>query len=74
MRPRLRAGGPASDIAIQAQEIHKARERIALTLSQQTGKPLDQVLNDIERDRWMSAQEAVEYGLVSRIIVRNADL
>ena len=46
----------------------KARERIACTIARQTGKPLEVVLADIERDRWMSAEEAVDYGLVSRII------
>ena len=58
----------ASDIAIQAREMVKARERIACTIARQTGKPLEVVLADIERDRWMSAEEAVDYGLVSRII------
>lgn len=73
-QPSGGAGGPASDIAIQAQEIIKARERIARTIARETGKPLERVLADIERDRWMSAEEAVDYGLVSRIIERKADL
>jgi len=67
-QPSGGAGGPASDIAIQAREMVKARERIAGTIARQTGKPLEMVLADIERDRWMSAEEAVDYGLVSRII------
>ena len=58
----------ASDIAIQAREMVKARERIAGTIAHQPGKPLEVVLEDIERDRWMSAEEAVDYGLVSRVI------
>ncbi|HYF43802.1 MAG TPA: ATP-dependent Clp protease proteolytic subunit [Ramlibacter sp.] len=73
-QPSGGAGGPASDIAIHAQEIIKARERIAQTIARETGKPLDTVLNDIERDRWLSAEEAIEYGLVSRIIHRKTDL
>lgn len=73
-QPSGGAGGPASDIAIQAQEIIKARERIARTIARETGKPLERVLADIERDRWMSAEEAVDYGLVSRIIERKAEL
>ena len=68
------AGGPASDIAIHAQEIIKARERIARTIARETGRPLDGVLEDIERDRWLSAEEAIEYGLVGRIINHKADL
>lgn len=73
-QPSGGAGGPASDIAIHAQEIIKARERIAQTIARETGKPLDTVLNDTERDRWLSAEEAIEYGLVSRIINRKTDL
>nr|WP_315428536.1 ATP-dependent Clp protease proteolytic subunit [uncultured Albidiferax sp.] len=73
-QPSGGAGGPASDIAIQAREIVKARERIARTIARETGKPLEQVLVDIERDRWLSAEEAVEYGLVSRIIERKTEL
>jgi len=73
-QPSGGAGGPASDIAIQAREIVKARERIARTIARETGKSLDVVLADIERDRWLSAEEAVEYGLVSRIIQRKTEL
>ena len=73
-QPSGGAGGPASDIAIQAREIVKARERIARTIARQTGKPLEVVLADIERDHWLSAEEAVDYGLVSRIIENKAAL
>jgi len=73
-QPSGGAGGQATDIAIQAQEILKARQRIAHEIARETGKPLDVVLADIERDRWLSAAEAVEYGLVSRIIQRKAEL
>ena len=73
-QPSGGAGGSASDIAIQAVEIVKARERIARTIARQTGKSLEVVLTDIERDRWLSAEEAVEYGLVSRIIERKVEI
>ena len=73
-QPSGGAGGPASDIAIHAREIIKARERIAQTISRETGKPLDSVLADIERDRWLSAEEAIEYGLVGRIIQNKSEL
>ncbi|MGE0348856.1 ATP-dependent Clp protease proteolytic subunit [Hydrogenophaga sp.] len=73
-QPSGGAGGSASDIAIQAVEIVKARERIARTIARQTGKSFEVVLADIERDRWLSAEEAVEYGLVSRIIERKAEI
>ena len=73
-QPSGGAGGQATDIAIQAQEIIKARERIAREISRETGKPLDTVLLDIERDRWLSADEAVAYGLVGRVIKNKADI
>ena len=60
--------------AIHAKEIIKARERIAQTIARETGKPLDSVLQDIERDRWLSAEEAIDYGLVGRIIQNKAEL
>ena len=73
-QPSGGAGGPASDIAIQAREILRARERIARTIARETGKSLEVVLDDIGRDRWFSAEEAVDYGLVSRVIERKAQL
>ena len=73
-QPSGGAGGPASDIAIHAREIIKARERIARTIARETGRPYDQVLVDIERDRWLSAEEAIEYGLVGRIVQHKADV
>jgi ATP-dependent Clp protease protease subunit len=73
-QPAGGAGGRASDIAIQAREIIKVRERIAKTVAAQTGQKLDKVLADMERDYWMSADEAVAYGIVSRVIERQADL
>jgi ATP-dependent Clp protease protease subunit len=73
-QPSGGAGGPATDISIQAQEILKARERIARTIARETGQPLETVMVDIERDRWLSAEQAVLYGLVSRIIERRSEL
>jgi ATP-dependent Clp protease, protease subunit len=68
------AGGRASDIAIQAREIIKVRERIARVVAVQTGQAYDKVLADMERDYWMSAEEAVAYGIVSRVIDRQSEL
>jgi ATP-dependent Clp protease protease subunit len=73
-QPSGGAGGQATDIAIQAREIIKARERIAIVIARETGRPLERVLSDIERDHWMSPEEAIDYGLVSRIIQTRADL
>lgn len=73
-QPAGGAGGQASDIAIQAKEILRVRERLAATISQATGQPLERVRLDIERDFWMSTDEAIAYGLVSRVIERQVDL
>ncbi|HWP18192.1 MAG TPA: ATP-dependent Clp protease proteolytic subunit [Burkholderiaceae bacterium] len=73
-QPSGGAGGQATDIAIQAKEIIKARERIARTIARETGQPFERVMADIERDRWLSPEEAVDYGLVGRVIERQADL
>jgi ATP-dependent Clp protease protease subunit len=73
-QPSGGVGGQASDIAIQAREIIRIRERIAKVISKETGQPLERVVNDIDRDYWMSSDEAVEYGLVSKIIVNQREL
>lgn len=73
-QPSGGAGGQATDIAIQAREIVKVRERIAELIAGETGQSLAKVTADIERDYWMSAAEAREYGLVSKIIVKQSEL
>ncbi len=73
-QPTGGAGGQASDIAIQAREIVKMRERIAATIAQETGNPLEKVLTDIDRDYWMTADEAIAYGLASRKIIHSSEL
>ncbi|CAM4145612.1 ATP-dependent Clp protease proteolytic subunit [Kerstersia similis] len=73
-QPSGGAGGRASDMALQAKEIIKARERIAAVIARQTGQPLERVREDIEQDLWMPAVDAVAYGLVSRIIERRSEL
>ncbi len=73
-QPAGGAGGQATDIAIQAKEILRTRERIARVIAKQTGKPYETVVSDMERDFWMSADEAVKYGIASRVIERQGDL
>jgi ATP-dependent Clp protease, protease subunit len=73
-QPSGGAGGQATDIAIMAREIIKARERIAQVIARETGQKLEKVLVDIERDNWMGPEEAVEYGLISRIIQNRSEL
>ena len=73
-QPAGGAGGQASDIAIQAREILRTRERIAKVIATQTGQKLERVQTDMERDYWMSAEEAIDYGIVSRVIERQSEL
>ncbi|MBK9219364.1 MAG: ATP-dependent Clp protease proteolytic subunit [Uliginosibacterium sp.] len=73
-QPAGGAGGQASDIAIQAKEILRTRERIARVVAKQTGKSFEDVSADMERDYWMSADDAIAYGIVSKIITSHAEL
>jgi len=66
--------GPSVDIAIEAKEILKIKERINALISRQTGQPLERVQRDTERNFWMSAQQAVDYGIVGRVISSQAEL
>ena len=66
--------GVATEIEIHAREMEKMRARINKLISDETGKPLEQVEKDTDRDFWMSAVEAAEYGLVSRVISSRAEL
>ena len=66
--------GVATDIEIHAREIERMRGRINQLISEETGKPLAKVEKDTDRDFWMSAEEAREYGLISRIIANRAEL
>jgi ATP-dependent Clp protease protease subunit len=62
--------GTASDIAIQAQEILKAKKLLNEILAQHTGQPLEKVERDTDRDYYLSAQEALEYGLIDQVVTR----
>ena len=60
--------GPATDIDIEAREIIKMRERINHIISRETGQPFEKVVDDTDRNYWMSAEEAVAYGMCDRIV------
>jgi ATP-dependent Clp protease protease subunit len=60
--------GQATDIEIHAREILKIRQRIDEIYAHHTGRPIEQVHEDMERDRFFKAEEAVEYGLIDRVI------
>lgn len=69
-QPSGGAGGQAADIRIEAQEIIKIRKRINRMVAAETGQDEEKVARDSDRNFWMSAEEALEYGLVSKIIAR----
>ena len=66
--------GRAGDIDIEAREIVKIRERINRLIARETGQTYEKVKQDTERNYWMSAEEAIAYGMVSRIISSAKDL
>ena len=62
--------GQATDILIQASHIQQTKERLNRILAANSGKPVEQIAADTERDNWMTAEEAVAYGLVDKVIDR----
>jgi ATP-dependent Clp protease protease subunit len=72
-QPSGGVGGQATDISIEAAEILKMRERLNQIFSVQTGQPVEKIERDTDRNFWMSAQEAKEYGLVGKVISTQAD-
>jgi ATP-dependent Clp protease protease subunit len=73
-QPRGGVYGQAMDIGIEAQEIIKMRKRLNQIIARQTGQPLEKVEKDTDRNYWMGAEAAVEYGIVGRVITREAEI
>jgi ATP-dependent Clp protease protease subunit len=72
--PRGGVGGQASDVEIQVREIVRMRERLNKIFAEATGQPLKKIVEDTDRDHWMSAEEAVKYGLVSKIVSHHSEI
>ena len=68
-QPSGGARGQATEIEINARQILRTRERLNKILSENTGKPLETIALDTERDNWMTAEEAKEYGIIDEIVV-----
>ncbi|MBP3231833.1 MAG: ATP-dependent Clp endopeptidase proteolytic subunit ClpP [Anaerovibrio sp.] len=64
------ARGQSTDIQIQAQEMQRTRDMINNVLAKHTGQSLDKINTDTERDNFMSAEDAVSYGLIDKVIIR----
>jgi ATP-dependent Clp protease protease subunit len=73
-QPSAGIGGTASDIAIQAEQFKLTKVEMAHLNSEHTGQPVEQVQADSERDRWFTAQQALEYGFVDHVVSRTTQL
>jgi ATP-dependent Clp protease protease subunit len=73
-QPWGQVGGQVSDIEIQAEEIIKDRHRINEILARHTGRPIADIARETERDRYLSAVEAKEYGIVDEVLVKGMDM
>lgn len=73
-QPSTAARGQASDLEITAREIVKLRQRYNKIVERHTGRPLEQIEKDSDRDFWLSAPEAVEYGLAKRLVEKRTEL
>jgi len=69
-QPMGGAQGQASDIKIHAEHILRTRENLNRILAERTGKPIEIIARDTDRDNFMSAQQAVEYGLIDKVITK----
>jgi ATP-dependent Clp protease protease subunit len=69
-QPMGGARGQATDIQIHAEHIIRTRQKLNQILAENTGKPLDEVARDTERDYYMTAEEALSYGIIDKIITR----
>ncbi|MEW6089866.1 ATP-dependent Clp protease proteolytic subunit [Parvibaculum sp.] len=72
--PRGGVRGSATEIDIQAREVLRMRERLNKIFAEATGQPLERIVKDTNRDYWMSAEEAKEYGVVGKIIRTAAEI
>jgi len=67
-QPTGGVGGPATDVEIEAQQILAVRARLNRIFADATGQPLEKIARDTERNHWLTADEAVAYGLVGRVV------
>lgn len=73
-QPSGGAGGQASDIRIEAEEILKVRERLNTLIANETGQSVERVTKDSDRNFWMDAEQAKEYGLVGAVITTSSEI
>jgi ATP-dependent Clp protease protease subunit len=73
-QPSAGVGGTESDIAIQAELFRRHKQEMAQLIAGHTGQTVERIMTDFDRDRWFSAQEALEYGFVDHVISRAGQL
>jgi ATP-dependent Clp protease protease subunit len=73
-QPSTGIQGQASDVVIGAQEILKLRKKVNELLARECGKPIEKIAEDTRRDYWLSAEEAREYGLITKIVANASEL
>jgi ATP-dependent Clp protease protease subunit len=66
--------GQAADIAIQAEQLRYTKLRMATLIAEHSGQTLEQIQADSERDRWFTAEEGRDYGLVDKVILRRGEI
>ena len=72
-QPSAGVGGTSSDIAIQADMLNKSKLEMAELIAQHTGQTVERITLDSDRDRWFTAQEALEYGFIDKVVARAAE-
>lgn len=73
-QPTGGAGGQASDIRIEAEEILKVREKLNALIALETGQDIERVARDSDRNFWMDAEQAKEYGLIGKVVTRETEI
>src|SRR5690349_6713934 len=72
-QPSAGVGGTSSDIAIQAEMLNRSKLEMAELIAQHTGQSVERITADSDRDRWFTAQEALEYGFIDKVVSRAAE-
>lgn len=73
-QPSGGVGGSATEIAIQAEQLKIMRDRLNATFAEATGQSIERIEKDMERDYWMTTQEALDYGLLGKVVATEAEL
>ncbi len=73
-QPSAGVGGTSSDIAIQAEMLNRSKLEMAELIAQHTGQTVERITIDSDRDRWFTAQEALEYGFIDKVVARASQI